>query len=327
MKKFLAIILAVVLMLSLSVVAFADTLPAGTENGTWTITKVYKLEGAGTSPAEDFEFVVTPAEGSPADGISIGKASFTASAATANGGSGAFIVSADATKFPRPGVYEYTLKEKNNATPGVTYDETEYTLKVTVLNADSSAEGYQPGDLKVETISLNKAGANNTTEKVTSIENTYSAGTLKISKTVDGSLGDKTAYFEFTITFTGGAEGAEYTVATDSADGVQSGNALTKVKSGDKIYLKHGETFIIENIPYGVEYTVVETPVDNYTTTKSNDSGKIEAAEVTAAFTNTYDSTPDTGITLDSLPYILIGMVVLAAAVAMILNKRRNNAF
>ncbi|MBR2781718.1 MAG: hypothetical protein IKE00_00070 [Oscillospiraceae bacterium] len=328
MKKVLSIILAIALMLSFSVVAFAattNTLPAG-ENGTWTIGKVYKLVSAGTSPAEDFEFSDPVAVGeAPDDAVTIAPASFQAGAASENGTAGSFVVSVDVTKFTKPGVYEYTLKEDSTAaTPGVTYDANSYTLKVTVFNDET--EGAAPGALKVDTVSLNTVPAEGATStKVTSIENTYSAGTLKISKTVTGKLGDKTMDFEFTITFTGGDANAEYPVNKDSADGATGNDAaVTTVKSGDTIYLKHGETFIIDNIPYGVEYTVVETAVENYTPTKTNDSGKIEAAEVTAAFTNDYDTTPDTGISLDSLPYILIALVVVAAVIVMLLKKRHN---
>ena len=46
--------------------------------------------------------------------------------------------------------------------------------------------------------------------------------------------------------------------------------------------------------------------------------------DVTVTITNTKTAEVDTGITLDSLPYILIVAVVLAAAVVMIINKRRN---
>ena len=64
--------------------------------------------------------------------------------------------------------------------------------------------------------------------------------------------------------------------------------------------------------------------VEGYTTTKEGDSGSITAATQTAAFTNERTTTVDTGITTDSLPYVLLlGIVALAGAVLFI--KRRAN--
>lgn len=323
MKKLLALLMVLTLVLSLGAVAFAEALPTGTDANTWKVVKTYKLVGAGTSPAETFTFTApTPVESTnaPAGGISVTGAAFAAGAATANGATGDIIISVDLSKFTIPGKYEYEVTEKNTpATPGVTYDATEYIILVTIAN--STATDAKPGDLMVETVSLRKK-ADNT--KVTGIENTYSAGTLKISKEVSGNLGDKTKYFEFTVTFTGDGADAEFPVNADSAPGVESGTAKTTVKSGDKIYLKHGETFIIDNIPYGVEYTVTETAVANYTTTKTNDSGTIGSAAVTAEFKNDYSQNPDTGISLDSLPYILLAVLAIGSTVVLFSRKRRS---
>ena len=57
--------------------------------------------------------------------------------------------------------------------------------------------------------------------------------------------------------------------------------------------LKHGESKTATNLPAGITYTVSEAEADKdgYTTTCANASGSIvEDATVTAAFTNTKDS-------------------------------------
>ena len=75
----------------------------------------------------------------------------------------------------------------------------------------------------------------------------------------------------------------------------------------------------------GREYTVTETTADDYTTTKTGDTGKIKAAEQTAAFTNTKNGDVDTGVVLNNMPYILV-LAVLAAGVAVfIIRKRRED--
>lgn len=88
--------------------------------------------------------------------------------------------------------------------------------------------------------------------------------------------------------------------------------------------LKHGETISIANLPYGVTYTVTETAADGYTTTKTGDTGKVSAADQTAAFTNDKTGTPDMGVNLTTLPYILVfaGVIVIAGA-AFITRRRR----
>ena len=90
--------------------------------------------------------------------------------------------------------------------------------------------------------------------------------------------------------------------------------------------LKHGDTLSIANLPYGVTYTVTETAVTGYETTKTGDSGTIGAATQTAAFTNNKNGSIDTGVTTENLPYvILMGLVVLAGAALLLKRKAHNN--
>ncbi|MGN0763360.1 MAG: hypothetical protein ACI4MK_08220, partial [Aristaeellaceae bacterium] len=56
MKKFLAILLAAMLVLSMTAVAFADT--TYTDSDPVLITKEYVLIGAGSSPDENFQLEV-----------------------------------------------------------------------------------------------------------------------------------------------------------------------------------------------------------------------------------------------------------------------------
>ena len=102
----------------------------------------------------------------------------------------------------------------------------------------------------------------------------------------------------------------------------------TSIKIGEEttFMLKHGDTISIANLPYGVTYSVTETAADGYTTTKTGDTGSINAAETTAAFTNSKTGTIDTGVTTESLPYVvLMGFVVLAGAALLLKRKAHNN--
>ncbi len=87
--------------------------------------------------------------------------------------------------------------------------------------------------------------------------------------------------------------------------------------------LKDGETIPIANLPYDVTYGVVETAAEGYTTSMSGNTGAINAAEQTAAFTNTKDGDIDMGVVLDSLPYVVTLAVVVLGAVALVARKRR----
>lgn len=87
--------------------------------------------------------------------------------------------------------------------------------------------------------------------------------------------------------------------------------------------MKHGETISIANLPYGVSYTVTETAADGYTTTKSGDTGSVNADKQTAAFENSRNGEVDTGINLTTLPYILVFAGVIVIAGAAFITRRR----
>lgn len=112
-------------------------------------------------------------------------------------------------------------------------------------------------------------------------------GNLTISKTaenVDGSYlseEQKNTQFEFTVTF---SDGGTYTYS------IGSGNEQA-ISSGGKIYLTHGQTAVIENLPVGLQYTITETPAKGYTISSKNSAGNIPNGDVEAEFTNTYRET------------------------------------
>ena len=315
MKKFIAILLALML-LGLSAASLAE---GNTDMTSVTVTKVYKLVGAGSSPAETFTLEqvgagrVTSGEATEAPALgTITGAAFEAGAATEDGAKGEITI--ELPTYTNVGVYEYTLQEVAGTTAGVTYYGEKIRLVVTVINDEKT------GNLRVAAVHTESVGG----EKSDTFANTYSAGTLNVTKTVTGNLGDKSQFFEFKVTLTG-EEGKTYANSYTVSGGSYEGNP-SSIKIGEEttFHLKHGETLSIANLPYDVSYTVTETAAEGYTTDKVGDSGLINAAEQTAAFTNDRTTTVDTGITTDSLPYVLLlGIVVLAGAVLFV--KRRAN--
>ena len=98
-----------------------------------------------------------------------------------------------------------------------------------------------------------------------------------------------------------------------------------------------GEDVTFSNIPAGVTYTVAEQAKHaetdangsdgskGYTVsyTKSDESQTISAGDAdTVTVKNTKGTTVDTGINLDSMPYIMILCLVAVCAVVMFVRKR-----
>ena len=321
-KKLLACLIAAATMFTMGSTAFAAE--AGTpttykDQSQVTIKKQYDLVGQGTSPAEDFKFTVektsvkdsaiTDVKDMP--NISVKDIHFDVNGAGATGNISETI---DLPNYFSVGVYTYTITETPGETAGVTYDDKPVVLKVTVVDEN--------GTLK-RIVSLRKDGTK-LGEDANTFTNTYSAGTLDISKTVNGNLGDKNKYFEFKVTLTGvegKSYGDSYTVTGGSVD---AGNpTVITIGKEETFKLKHGDTIHIANLPYGVTYTVTEKAVDGYTTEKSGDTGTVNAADQEAAFTNTKTGEVDMGVNLTTLPYILVFAGVIVIAGAAFITRRR----
>lgn len=318
-KKLFAVLLATVTMLCMGTTAFAaEGDAANTDATSVTITKKYVAANEGTiSPAETFTLtqqgngVVEDGEAASAPALgAVTGAVFAEGAAAKNGATAKITV--NLPEYTSVGVYTYTLKETDNKTAGVTYYSKDIKLVVTVIQGED-------GELRVAGVHTEDEGQVKSDE----ITNIYSAGTLKVSKTVTGNLGDRDKYFTFKVTLTG-EQDKNYADSYAVTGGSYKENPTT-VKVGETavFHLKHGDTISISNLPYGVTYTVTETAAEGYTTEKTGDSGSINSAEATAAFTNTKEGDIDTGIKLDSLPYILVFAGALALAVIMVIRKRR----
>lgn len=320
MKKFISLLLALVLVLSLSTVAFAYE-----DHTEVDINVTYTLIGDGSSPAESFTVTHNPnkdasvVDGDAASAPALGAitpASFTEGAATATGATGTINV-----KLPEcttVGKYKYVLHPVVGNTAGVSYHATDIILYVTYLNDKEN------GEVRVAAVHTeNPEGS-----KVNGINYEYSAGKLNVTKNVTGNLGDKTKAFNFTITLAGDTEHYTYAnkfVATVT-DGVTTRN-VDMVLGENSIALKNGETVSIANLPYGVTYAVDEADYSNdgYTTTgEVTTATAIAEAAANVTVTNNKEGEVDTGVMLDSLPYILVLAFVAVAGTALILKKRAN---
>jgi len=149
--------------------------------------------------------------------------------------------------YTEAGEYKYTVKEVAGSEAGIIYDETVYSITVTVKDDMS-------GKLTAEV-----KGADSI-----SFTNSYKTGDLKIWKTVTGEDGELDRYFSFVVKFD--AEGAY------NFDGAYTGT----VKSGDTIKLKHGQAIVIHGLPAGTVYSVTENYVDGYIISYEGKDGEIK---------------------------------------------------
>lgn len=153
---------------------------------------------------------------------------------------------------------------------------------------------------------------------------------LTISKTVTGMLGDTNKAFTFQIV---DADNKPVALTKDNCDGVLLNNG-----TDGKFTLKHGGTVTIKNLAPGT-YRVKEIDGDHdltgYETSwkvgtddtvheKSTEAPvTMSGTNMTLAFTNHCKLIPDTGVLLDTLPYIVILAVVAGGVALLMLRKRR----
>lgn len=159
---------------------------------------------------------------------------------------------------------------------------------------------------------------------------------LTVSKTVTGMLGDQHKAFTFQIVDSNGNA-----VALTESNIEKSVDNLTeedKAKVGlvngaeGKFALVSGASITLKNLPSG-EYKVKEDAVTGYETSwKLGDANAVDGVEAsvavqgaaqTIAFTNRATLIPDTGVLLDTLPYIVILAVVAGGVALLMLRKHR----
>lgn len=334
LKKMFAGVVAAAMMLTMSATAFAEESNPGTtttptsyeDMNTVTITKIYEATNAHTtSPAETFGFtiertsVTDAASGVDATNMpvpTIKGVSYDSGEAGSDNKSKNIIVTLP--EYKSVGIYTYTIKEIAGSTAGVTYRGSDISLVVTVLQGEN-------GKVRVAAVHTENGGR----KTDTFADNVYSAGSLTVSKTVTGNLGDRQKEFNVTVTFNAPDE-KTVREAISYIDGAETKTIPANWTNGTaiaKITLKHDESVTFTNIPYGVTYTVVE---DDYTSSGytasyvfSDSEKKVDSNSDTVTITNNKgNDNIDTGIGLDSLPYIMI-LAMVAVAMVVFFGKKR----
>ena len=194
-----------------------------------------------------------------------------------------------------------------------------YTVKEDADKAKLDGYALQTDEQSQQSVTLTKS------ENVQTVKfkNHYTPSTqdLVIKKIVNGNMVDENKEFQFTYTY-------------------KVGNRTVN----ENFELKGGQTYTISGIPVGTEVTVTEneTGYDTSYSYKLAPESEGETPETVTVderickftvradkyneitFTNSKFQIPDTGVLLDSLPYVLILAVVAAGAVLTIARRRRD---
>ena len=182
--------------------------------------------------------------------------------------------------------------------------------------------------------------------KVDTFINQYDVGQMTLEKTVTGNLGAKDVYFDIAVTFTSPKEIASVIGITGGSHGGNpSSIAITDWTGGEdgwsctKVFqLKDTDLLTFSDIPAGVSYSVeedarhlvgedgfdVNSAADtDYTVTYTAQTGTIATGETAAAAVENEKATSvETGVLLDSMPYLLM-VTAAAAGLLMIFGRKR----
>ena len=345
LKKLFAGVIAAAMIATMSFPAFAARLiPNVGANGLVTITKNYKLVGSEEkkAPAEIFNFIVTP--GATVNGVekTVEKSeAITIPAMAANsdektvaftalteGGTGTFTVDVANLNITKPGIYYYTVTETPSNTAGVDYAADPMIMVITAGYADDDEDS---------TLSywVGLHGSKEFNNKNKPFENTYTAGSLKVTKKVTGSLGNKDKKFNIDVTFTAPAGKTVKSTITYVNNGEMSiapaawtlNTTTNQYEATVTVELAHKGFVQFNNIPKDVTYIVEEQDYscEEYTATyEDSKSGTIADDVKSTTITNQRgDDTIDTGVILDNAPYMLMLAVVAGGAMTLVIKKRR----
>lgn len=326
-EKLLTGVLSISLAMGVSVMpAFAASGETYADMDSVVIKKNYELANEGTfSPAETFSFDIEADNVTDAsDDITpenmpmptIGTVSYLRGEAGST--TKTKEIKIDLPEYDSVGVYTYIIHEAAGNSAGVTYYGNAILLRVTVIEQD--------GKLRIAAVHTEDPESTGEGKK-DDFDNLYSAGKLEVHKDVEGIMGNKDKYFEFRVQLTG-EEGKTYQDSYAITGGSYDANPTSiKIRPGETteatFYLKDDDTIHIENLPYGVEYKVSETPVADYVTTETGTEGEVDEAVEQANFTNTKGGTVDAGVVLDSAPYLFT--LTGAAGVGLLLTLRRRH--
>lgn len=302
------------------------------------INKHFNVSGTGAkTPAQTVEFTFGTGDVSNSTTVTTAPSIDNASVTFAEGDKSKE-VEITLPSFSGVGIYTYPVTETDTGIAGEKY-ASDLELKVTVI---------QNGDkLMIGGIALRQKNV-----KTDTLENDYNANALTVGKTVSGNMGDTTKLFPITVVLTA-PEGDKVfgtvgvTITGDKAT-VKVGSTEIKTEIAAEtagwttktlsLQLANGDTVKFDNLPEGVTYTVVEDEAITHTAATQNEAeqanpdayyveNEVETAtaltaDATVTISNTKTVEIDTGVTLETVPYIMILAVTMIGAALLVIRKR-----
>lgn len=265
-----------------------------------------------------------------------------------NGNTTGFTV--DLPDFTIPGKYTYVFQENDPNVAGVVANDNLYQVTVWALQDETNTTGgnhIKECGVKLSQVELKNDAYVEVKGKLSSVENTYQAGTVTITKSVTGNMGNKSTKFNFKVVLESDKPVNSTVVSTGDKTFTFTANEHGKYTAEQTYKLADGETWTITNLPFGVTYTVYEMngegetatavaqgntlTAESKTYTVSYDAAKtgalsasVEKHQIATTVTNNCgDDTIDTGVILDNAPYILMLAVVAGGAMTLVIKKRR----
>lgn len=225
------------------------------------------------------------------------------------------------------------LDDKHVSVEEVEVDKTHYSTKHSVNDGTETASTEATVGTLLQT--------SNTVE-FTNTYNVPNLDSMTIKKVVTGAFGERTKDFTFSVTLTD-KDGADVTGWSHTS---QNGANVTSLSG---FTLKHGQQVTLKEIPIGTTITVTETDAKDYKTKATNyevnpnkkfiyevvadENGKAvlkskdnnqTVANSAITVENNFDGNPDTGVLLDTLPYLILLAVAVAGGVLVVVRKRKH---
>ena len=226
-----------------------------------------------------------------------------------------------------------------------------FVIANTIITYDESTSKIHIGATsnwtKSATLTWTKTGGVNPEVTIT---NSYTSNRadLTVTKTVTGNMADLDEVFTFQMAIDSVEEiNPENITWTKNSQTPSIGYLVGLASSsGYEFTLKNGESIVFSGIPAGAKVTVTETDAEGYTTTvvvsdtpteavalaaetgsENNKTGSvtISATAQTITFTNTKEIPVNTGVILDTLPYVLMLIAVGGGVVAFFLRRRHHD--
>ena len=339
MKKFLALLLSALLLLTVTASFAEDAVAPSTTEARFT----KKYTGAipvGDTLTFKTEFVMNQTTGSTTDPEILPD---TITLDVTEDTDGVFDVPFTVTAPAEYGTYIYKITEDTtNANSYVKYDTealyigvlyTASELTVTLINEPKAAA---PADFDVEDRAADVEPEENPDGKKDQFVNEYKMGAFSVTKEIAGNAANLNDKFVVEVSFTSekALDNLAMTWTSSTNTGVVNACPVTELKANEaatmQITIGHEEIISFQNVPQGVTVKIVEKQQDGkgegnlnfYTPAYTNQEITVGETAQVMEIVNTKTTEIPTGVQLDSIPYIVLLAVAVLGVVGFVVKRR-----